>query len=81
MHGTWANDKAVVATANGAIAVTQEGAVQAKFQQHAGAAMAVAAHPSGDVLASVGIDKSYVLYDVQHSKVLTQVFSDSGKST
>lgn len=80
VHGTWAHDKAVVATSNGAVVVTLEGAVQAKFQQHAGAATAVAAHPSGDVLASVGVDKSYVLYDLHSSKVLTQIFSDSGTS-
>lgn len=77
-HGTWAHDKAVVATSNGAVVVTQEGALQAKFKQHAGAATAVAAHPSGELLASVGVDKSYVLYDLHSSQVLTQIFSDSG---
>ena len=78
-HGAWARDSAVVATASGAVVVTQEGAVKAKFQQHAGAATAVAAHPSGELLASVGVDKSLVLYDLQHGKVLTQIFSDAGK--
>ena len=80
-HGTWVHDKAVVATASGAVVVTLEGSVQAKFQQHAGAANAVAAHPSGDILASVGVDKSYVLYDLHTSKVLTQIYSDSGMRT
>ncbi|KAK5122138.1 hypothetical protein LTR85_004384 [Meristemomyces frigidus] len=81
IHGTWANDKAVVATSSGGVVVTQEGAVQAKFQQHVGAATAVAAHPSGDLLASVGVDKSYVLYDLHNSKVLKQVYSDSSLTT
>ncbi|KAK5720467.1 hypothetical protein LTR17_014943 [Elasticomyces elasticus] len=76
LHGAWARDRPVVATASGAVVVTQEGTVQAKFQQHAGAVNAVAVHPSGDILASAGIDKSYVLYDLQQGKVLTQVFSD-----
>lgn len=79
-HGAWARDSAVVATASGAVVVTQEGAVKAKFQQHAGAATAVATHPSGELLASVGVDKSLVLYDLQSGKVLTQIFSDAGKS-
>jgi len=76
-HGAWVRDSAVVATASGAVVVTQEGAVKAKFQQHAGAATAVAAHPSGELLASVGVDKSLVLYDLQSGKVLTQIFSDA----
>ncbi|KAK1809265.1 hypothetical protein LTR12_016378 [Friedmanniomyces endolithicus] len=76
LHGAWAKDRPVVATSSGAVVVTQEGTVQAKFQQHAGAATAVAVHPSYDLLASAGIDKSYVLYDLQQAKVLTQVFSD-----
>ena len=78
-HGAWANDRAVVATTTGAVVVTQEGAVKAKFQQHAGAASAVAAHPSGDILASVGEDKSFILYDLHSARVLTQVFADTGE--
>lgn len=78
-YGAWASDKAVVATTSGAVVVTQEGTVKAKFEQHAGAATAVATHPSGDLLASVGVDKSFVLYDLQNAKVLTQIFSDAGK--
>ena len=80
-HGAWANDKAVVSTSSGAVVVTQEGNTTARFHQHAGAATAVAAHPCGDLLASVGIDKSYVLYDLQSSKVLTQTFAESGRFT
>jgi pre-mRNA-processing factor 19 len=76
LSGTWVHDKAVVATSSGAVVITQDGAAEAKFQQHAGAANAVATHPSSDILASVGVDKSYILYDVAHSKLLTQVFCD-----
>ena len=77
--GAWAHDKPVLATSNGAVVLTQGGSVEAKFQQHAGAANAVAVHPCGDLVASTGEDKSYVLYDLHVSKVLTQVYSDSGK--
>ena len=73
------HDRPVIVTTSGAVVVTQGGSVQAKFHQHAGEATDVAVHPCGDLLASVGIDKSYVLYDLQESKVLTQVYSDSGE--
>jgi pre-mRNA-processing factor 19 len=78
--GAWANDKAIVSTASGAVVVTLGGNVVHKFHQHAGAAAAVAVHPCGELAASVGEDKSYVLYDLAHGKVLTQIYSDSGKS-
>ncbi|KAF2773015.1 WD40 repeat-like protein [Teratosphaeria nubilosa] len=81
LSGAWAHDKAVVATSSGAVVVSHEGSVQAKFHQHAGAATAVAAHPSGEILASVGVDKSYVLYDAAQSKVLTQSFGDAELTT
>ena len=77
--GAWAHDRPVVSTSSGAVVVTQGGSVQAKFHQHAGAATDVAVHPCGDLVASVGIDKSYVLYDLYASKVLTQIFTDTGK--
>lgn len=76
LDGAWAHDKAVVATSSGAIIITQDGAVEAKLRQHAGPATAVAAHPSGSIIASVGVDKSYILYDVHNTKVLTQIFTE-----
>lgn len=79
LDGAWCNDRPAVATASGTVAVVQEGAVQAKFQKHAGAATSVAVHPSGDLLASVGMDKSYVLYDLHSSKPLTQIYGDAGE--
>lgn len=81
LGGAWATDKAIVSTASGAVVVTQGGSVTAKFQQHAGAATAVAVHPAGDIAASVGGDKSYVLYDLAHSKVLTQIYTGAGEHT
>ena len=78
--GAWANDKPIVATSSGAVVVTEGGSAKAKFHQHAGAATAVAVHPCGDLIASTGIDKSYVLYDLHTERVLTQIYADSGKS-
>lgn len=79
LGGGWCNDKPAVATSSGVVAIAEEGAVKAKFHQHAGAATAVAGHPSGEILVSVGVDKSYVLYDIHASKVATQVYGDVGK--
>jgi len=76
--GAWANDRPVIATSSGAVVVTQGGSAEMKFTQHAGAATAVAVHPCGDILASVGVDRSYVLYDLHSSRVLTQTYTDSG---
>lgn len=80
LSGAWSNDKQAVSTANGTVVVAQQGAVQGKFQQHAGAATALATHPCGDILASAGYDKSYVVYDLGTMQVLTQVFGEVGKS-
>ncbi|KXL41535.1 hypothetical protein M433DRAFT_381322 [Acidomyces richmondensis BFW] len=76
LDGTWADDKAVVATSSGAIIITQDGAIEGKLRQHAGPATAVATHPCGTIIASVGVDKSYTLYDVHNTRVLTQIFTD-----
>lgn len=79
LDGAWANDKIAVATSSGSVVVAVEGSAQAKFHQHAGAATAIAVHPCGDIVASVGVDKSYVLYDLHASAVITQIYSDSGR--
>lgn len=78
LGGAWAHDKQAVSTTSGVVVVAQEGAIQGKFQQHAGAATAVAGHPSGKLLVSVGYDKSYIIYDLDAMEVLTQVFGDIG---
>ena len=77
--GVWWGDRAVVATASGAVKIFEDGAETARFTTHAGSADALAMHPSGELLASVGADKSYVFYDLAGLKPLTQVFTDSGE--
>lgn len=76
--GLWAQDKAAIATSSGSVRVFESGQEIASFSVHAGSATAVALHPSGTILASASEDKSYVLYDLESSQVLTQVQSDSG---
>ena len=76
--GLWVGSKAVISTASGKVKVFEAQKESASFSVHAGGASGLALHPSGDVLASVGVDKSYVLYDLEANKVLTQVYSNSG---
>ena len=74
----WMGNRAAIATSTGAIKIFEGGIELASFSSHAGEATALAAHPTGDILASVGVDKSYVLYDLTTTSVITQIFSDSG---
>ena len=76
----WVGDKAVVSATTGAVRVYENGAEIASFSSHAGEATALAVHPTGDILASVGVDKSYVLYDLATSSTITQIFTDTGEN-
>ena len=75
----WVGSKAAIATSKGAVKVFEGGSEIASFNTHAGEATALAVHPTGDILASVGADKSYVLYDLTNSTVVAQIFSDTGE--
>jgi len=74
----WAGSKAVVASSSGIVKVFENEAEIVSFSSHAGGVTALAVHPTGNVIVSVGVDKSYVLYDLTTSSAVTQVFSDSG---
>jgi pre-mRNA-processing factor 19 len=72
--------KAVVSTASGTVKVLDtRGAEVSSSTSHAGAVSAIALHPSGDILASVGVDKSLVFYDLAELKAVAQVYTDTGK--
>lgn len=77
---TWAGDKAVVGSATGSVKVFENGSEVASFSTHGGEVTAVAAHASGNIVASVGVDKSYVLYDLTSNTAITQIWSDAGKN-
>ncbi len=72
----WYGEQPIVSTSSGAVKVF--GDKEASFTSHAGSANGLALHPSGDILASVGVDKSFVFYDLPGSKAVTQVYTDSG---
>jgi hypothetical protein len=75
---TWYGKQPVVSTASGAVKVF--GNSEMTFSSHAGSANALAVHPSGDILASVGVDKSFVFYDLPDGKAVSQIYTDSGMS-
>jgi len=72
----WYGSQPVVSTSSGAIKVLGDNGTT--FSSHAGSANGLALHPSGDILASVGVDKSFVFYDLEGGKAVTQVYTDSG---
>lgn len=74
----WYGSSPVIATSSGTIKVFTDGNESAVFTSHAGAANALAMHPTGEILASVGADKSFVFYDLIGSKQVMQVNTDSG---
>lgn len=76
----WIGDRAVASTSAGHVKIWENGAEVASFYGHAGEATALAVHPSGDILASVGIDKSYIFYDLTTNSIATQVLTDAGKT-
>lgn len=76
---TWAGDKAIVGSATGSVKVFENGSEVASFSAHGGEVTAVTVHPSGNIVASVGVDKSYVLYDLTSNTAVTQIWSDAGK--
>jgi pre-mRNA-processing factor 19 len=74
----WWGTRPIIALSTGAVKVFEDGKEIGSFTVHAGPATGLALHPSGDLLASVGSDKSYVIYDLASTTQVTRVFTDSG---
>ena len=75
----WAGSLAVFATSTGLVKIFENGSEVSSFHKHAGKVTALALHPSKAILASVGVDKSYVLYNLTTSTPAMQIFTDSSK--
>ncbi|OBT42726.1 hypothetical protein VE00_07221 [Pseudogymnoascus sp. WSF 3629] len=78
--GAWAGEKAVllVKAGNGGVVKVFEGAKEVgAIAAHAGPVNGVAVHPTGDVVASVGKDKSFVVYDLESTKAVAQVYTEN----
>ncbi|KAF1989973.1 WD40 repeat-like protein [Aulographum hederae CBS 113979] len=73
----WSKQRAIVATAAGEVKVFETGAEIANLGSHAGAVTGLSLHASGTLLASVGVDKSYKVYDLTAMKMLVQNYTES----
>jgi pre-mRNA-processing factor 19 len=72
--------KAVFSLASGAIKFFEAGQEVKSYTTHAGSSTSISLHPCGTLLASVGSDRSYALYDLSASetRAVARVFTDSG---
>lgn len=75
----WADNVTVVATAAGSVEGYEAGAKVFSFNAHSGEARAVTLHPCGDLLASVGSDKTFVFYDLMSASQVLQVSANTGE--
>ena len=76
---TWAGTRAILAMSSGLVKIFEAGSETASFTTHAGEARGLAVHPSGDILASVGVDKYFVIYDLEASAVVMKVYTNTCK--
>lgn len=76
----WTSSKLIFATSQGTVKVYEAGSEAAAASEHAGAATALSVHPGGQLLASVGSDKSIVFYELDTLKRVSRAYADSRKS-
>ncbi len=74
----WAGKTAVVSTAAGEVKGFNGKKLAFSFAGHAGEATALALHPCEEILASVGVDKSYIFYEVASASQILQVSTNTG---
>lgn len=74
-----AASKVVFATSQGSVKVYQNGDQLGDASEHAGAATGLSLHPGEQILASVGSDKSVVLYDFNTLGRISRAYTDSRK--
>ena len=74
----WVGGKTALATSAAAVKIFENGVEAFTFSGHAGEVTALALHPSGEILASVGVDKTYIFYDLTSLAQALQVITDSG---
>ena len=77
----WSGAKIMFSTYNAHVKVYENGSEAQTFAEHAGAVTGLALHPGGNLLASVGTDKSYVFYDLTTLTRALRVYTDSCTST
>ncbi len=75
----WAGSKVIFTTAKGSVKIFDSGNEIASFLDHAGPVTGISMHPSNEILATVGSDKSIIFYDLVSLQRVTRVFTNSGK--
>lgn len=75
----WVDTTIVVGTAKGTIKIFVGGKEEASMREHAGAVTGVAVHPSGQILASVGSDKTIAFYDLGSLSRVSRAHSNACK--
>ncbi|KOS21208.1 Pre-mRNA-splicing factor [Escovopsis weberi] len=73
----WAGSKLFFATSQGSVKVFEAGSEIASLSEHAGPATGLSLHPCGNLLASVGTDKSIVFYDLESAKRVSRAYSNA----
>ena len=74
----WAGKTAVVSTTSGEVKGFSGKKEAFHFSSHAGQATALALHPCEEILASVGVDKTYIFYDLTSSSQILQISTNTG---
>ncbi|KAH7303295.1 cell cycle control protein [Stachybotrys elegans] len=77
----WTEKQLFFATSKGTVKVYEAGTEVATLSEHAGPATALSIHPGGELLASVGADKSVVFYELSSMKRVSRAFAESSLTT
>ncbi|KAI0844850.1 Prp19-domain-containing protein [Daldinia vernicosa] len=73
----WDGSRVFFSTSKGSVKVFENGSEIASFSDHAGPATGLSIHPSKEILASVGSDKSFVFYDLANLRRATRVYTNA----
>ncbi|KAL0931530.1 cell cycle control protein [Colletotrichum truncatum] len=77
LDSAWTGSKLIFATSKGSVKVFEGGAEVASLSEHAGPATSLSIHPTGELVASVGSDKSIAFYDLNSLKRVSRAYTDS----
>ncbi|CCC11400.1 hypothetical protein SMACR_02058 [Sordaria macrospora] len=73
----WIGNKVVSATSRGSVKAVEGGVETGSITEHAGAVTGLAVHPGEHILASVGVDKGIIFYDLQSLQRVARVYTDA----
>lgn len=74
----WIGNKVVSATSKGSVKAVEGGVETGSVTEHAGAVTGLAVHPGEQILASVGVDKGIIFYDLHSLQRVARVYTDAG---